>query len=77
VLHIDAETLQVVRLRDVRLAHIIDKRGNQENVVVSDDVRVGDRTNWKLTELVHCLCRFSGTIEAHGKIKFIPERLVA
>src|SRR5579863_5189346 len=73
-LNVDTEAERVRRLGDVRLIHIIDKRGHQQNVIVADNVSVTGWASRKLAEFFKGARRITGTISADGEIEFIPKR---
>ncbi len=63
--------------RDTGRAHIVDKNGNQKNVIIGDEVRSSGRSGRQFAKLLHGARGVPRSIATHGVGKLGPQSLVA
>src|SRR5271155_1240578 len=77
VLNVDAEASRVTRAGGARLVDIVDKRGDQHDVIVSHDVGMSGWASPQLAKPAHRVCEVVWAIDTYGPLKILPQLLVS
>jgi hypothetical protein len=73
LLNVDAKASRMSGPENVRFVDVVDKYGDEHDVVITDDVGMSRGASSQLAKLGNCLCGITWAIDTYGPLKILPQ----